>query len=204
MRKLLLFFGLMTIGTVTLIAQNQHQTFGQTILMYVDGDMLKVADSDVALVQKSIILKDCTVLNPDGSFRAMDGYQSRLKDGECMDMYGIKYRNEYQYRYKTKKENKGLAQSQIDNRYQNKLHYIKVSGKVYQVTNASQERLRKNVNLGNGILIEPFGIYKESGKEQVRLKDGECFSMGGIKFESSYDQRKMSVKNIRETRLEIQ
>ncbi|MFD2564369.1 DUF6799 domain-containing protein [Aquimarina rubra] len=202
MRKLILFFGLLTLGTITLIAQNQN--LEQTILMYVDGDMLKVVDKAITPLQETIILDDCTVLNPDGSFQAMDGYQSRLKEGEIMDMYGIEYRNEYQYRYKTKKENKGLNETQLEMRYQKKLHYIKISGKVYQVDNGSQKRLRNNLDLGNGIVIDPYGIYKESGKEQVRLRDGECLTMSGVQYENSYEQRKNLVKNIKKTTAEVQ
>ncbi|WP_299215284.1 DUF6799 domain-containing protein [uncultured Aquimarina sp.] len=204
MRKLILFFGLLTLGTITLMAQNQNQDFEQTILMYVDGDMLKVVDKAISPLQETIILDDCTVLNPDGSFQTMDGYQSRLKEGEILDMYGIEYRNEYQYRYKTKKENKGLNETQLDRRYQKKLHYIKISGKVYQVTNGSQKPLRTNLDLGNGIVVDPYGIYQESGKEQVRLKDGECINLSGVKFENSSDQRKILVKNIKKTIAEVQ
>ncbi|WP_378182740.1 DUF6799 domain-containing protein [Aquimarina sp. SS2-1] len=202
MRKLVLFFGLLTIGTSTLTAQNLNPE--QTVLMYVDGDMLVVVDKAVTPLQETIILDDCTVLNPDGTFQAMDGYQSRLKEGEIMDMYGIEYRNEYQYRYKTKKENKGLNEAQLEMRYQKKLHYIKLSGKVYQVINESQKRLRKNLNLSNGIVIDPYGIYKESGKEQVRLRDGECLTLNGIQYENSYEQRKDLVKNIKKPDTEVQ
>ncbi|AXT51075.1 hypothetical protein D1818_09640 [Aquimarina sp. BL5] len=202
MRKLILFFGLLILGTVILNAQNQDPE--KTMLMYVDGDMLQVIDGDITPLQESIILQDCRVLNSDGSFKAMDGYQSRLKEGECMDMYGIEYRNEYQYRYKTKKENKGLTQTQLTSKYQNKLHYIKISGKVYQVTNISQKPLRDNFDLANGVIVDPYGIYKESGKEQIRLIDGDCINLSGVKFENSYDQRKILVKKIKKTNNEVQ
>jgi hypothetical protein len=35
----------------------------------------------------------------------------RLRNGECLDMNGVKYSNEYQYRSKIKKENKILPRA---------------------------------------------------------------------------------------------
>jgi hypothetical protein len=37
------------------------------------------------------------------------GDRLRLRDGECLDMNGVKYSNEYQYRSKIKQENKNLT-----------------------------------------------------------------------------------------------
>ncbi|MBQ4819650.1 DUF6799 domain-containing protein [Aquimarina sp. MMG016] len=204
MRKLILFFGLLTLGTISLTAQNQEPNLEETILMYVDGDMLQVIDRDHLVLEESVILEDCTVLNSDGSFQAMDGGQSRLKDGECMDMYGIKYRNEYQYRYKVKKENKDLTGTQLDSRYEKKYHFIKIGSKVYQITDVSQKRLRKDITIGNGIVLDPYGTYQEPGQERVRLRDGECLNMGGVKFDNSYDQRKLMAKKIKKTNAAVQ
>jgi hypothetical protein len=38
------------------------------------------------------------------------GDRLRLRDGECLDMNGVKYSNEYQYRSKIKQENKNLTE----------------------------------------------------------------------------------------------
>jgi hypothetical protein len=41
------------------------------------------------------------------------GDRLRLRNGECLDMNGVKYSNEYQYRSKIKQENKKFTQSQM-------------------------------------------------------------------------------------------
>ncbi len=190
MRKTLLFLTVMVLGILSITAQNQDQ---QTF-MFIDGDMLQIIDREQVQLDASIMLSDCTTLNPDGSFLTADGEQLRLKDGECLDVYGVKYRNERQYRYKMKKENKGLNQAQIANRYQNKFHYIKIGGGVFKIQNVAQNRIRKPFTLKNGIVLDPFGIYKTADQEEIRLKEGEFFNMNGVKFENPYQYRKMISK----------
>jgi hypothetical protein len=71
--------------------------------MLVDGDVLQIRDRDQIRLQDKIILTDGTTVNPDGSSR---GDRLRLRNGECLDMNGVKYSNEYQYRSKIKQESK--------------------------------------------------------------------------------------------------
>ncbi len=191
MKKILVVFALMALGTTTLTAQDLVS------FLFVDGDMVQLADNEQVRLEEPIILQDCTVLNPDGSFQTMDGKQLRLKDGECLDMYGIKYRNEYQYRYKVKKENKDLTQLQKQSRYENKFHYVKVDGVVYKIKNQAQNRLRKPFTLKNGFVVDPYGTYKTPDLEEIRLKDGECLNMSGVKFEGMSQYRKVLGKKNR-------
>jgi hypothetical protein len=48
---------------------------------------------------KTKLLTDGTTVNPDGTSRKR-GDRLRLRNGECLDMNGVKYSNEYQYRSK--------------------------------------------------------------------------------------------------------
>ncbi len=189
MRKIVLFFT-MVFATVTVLAQN----LDQVNLMYVDGDMIKIKDGDQEQLQESTMLADCTTLYPDGTFKTADGEQFRLKDGECLDMYGIRYRNEYQYRYKVKKENKGLSQTQLQNKYQNRFHYLRVDGNVFRIQNLAQNRVRKPITLENKIIVDPFGTYQTPDQQEIRFNDGELLNMKGVKYDGIYEYRKVIAK----------
>ncbi|GAA4272827.1 hypothetical protein GCM10022258_21210 [Aquimarina gracilis] len=180
----------MVLGTLSLTAQNMDQSS----LVYIDGDMIQFEDNNQELLEESTMLLDCSTLFPDGSFKTADGLQFRLKDGECLDMYGIRYRNEYQYRYKMKKENKDLTPVQLQNRYQDKVHYIKLNGDVFKIKNRYQKRIRKPVTLKNNTIVDPFGTYKTPGQEEIRFKDGECLNSSGVKFEGISEYRKVLAK----------
>ncbi|MBQ0734760.1 DUF6799 domain-containing protein [Aquimarina celericrescens] len=186
MRKIVLFFT-MVFTIVTVLAQN----LDQVNLMYVDGDMIKIKDGDQEQLQESTMLADCTTLYPDGTFKTADGEQFRLKDGECLDMYGIRYRNEYQYRYKVKKENKGLSQTQLQNKYQNRFHYLRVDGNVFKIQNLAQNRVRKPITLENKIIVDPFGTYQTPDQQEIRFNDGELLNMKGVKYDGIYEYRKV-------------
>ena len=60
-------------------------------------------------------------------------------------MDGVKYRNEYQYRYKVQQENKGLTQVQIQERNQNRVHYMLANGEMIRVRNQSQKQATKSI-----------------------------------------------------------
>jgi hypothetical protein len=96
----------------------------------VDGDVLQIRDRDQIRLQDKIILTDGTTVNPDGSSR---GDRLRLRNGECLDMNGVKYSNEYQYRSKIKQEAKNLTQSQMMERNQERSHLTVIDGNVYQI-----------------------------------------------------------------------
>jgi hypothetical protein len=60
--------------------------------MLVDGDVLQIRDRDQIRLQDKIILTNGTTVNPDGTFEK-GGDRLRLRDGECLDMNGVKYSN---------------------------------------------------------------------------------------------------------------
>jgi hypothetical protein len=107
------------LGNTALFAQDQDPRPKQDRLMFVDGDVLQIKDRDQIRLQDKIILTDGTTVNPDGTFQKR-GDRLRLRN-ECLNMNGVKYSNEYQYRSKIKQENKNLTQSQMMERNQNVL-----------------------------------------------------------------------------------
>lgn len=197
MKKVVLTIAFVVLGAAAIIAQekDQDKVQDQDRLMLVDGDVLQIRDRDQIRLQDKITLNDGTVLNTNGTYQTRDRKQLKLKDGECIDNDGIMYRNEYQYRYKVNQENKGLSQGQVQERNQNRIHYMLVDGEMMQVRNQSQNRLQEKLNLNNGTTVNPNGTYQTKERKQMRLQDGECLNMDGQMFKNTYQHRKMVSKN---------
>ncbi|MDX1828097.1 MAG: DUF6799 domain-containing protein [Lutibacter sp.] len=192
MKQIILFLAFIVLGTMGLVAQDQDQIQDrdQTRLMLVDGDLLQIRDRDQIRLKDKITLNDGTVVNPDGTYQTRDRIQLRLKDGSCLDNDGILYRNEYQYRYKVQQENKGLSEAQTQARNQNRFQIMNIDGQLYQIRNQVQKQVREQLNLGNGLVVNPDGTYQRD-RIQLRLMDGECLNMDGEMYKNTYMHRKM-------------
>ena len=85
---------------VTTGRQDQDQTHDKDRdrLMLVDGDVLQKRDREQIRLKDKVTVNDGTVINPNGTYITRDQVRLRLKNGECLYMDGVKYRNEYQYR----------------------------------------------------------------------------------------------------------
>ena len=196
MKKLLILGLFLFFCSVQMNAQDkiQDQDRDQTRLMMVDGDLLQIRDRDQVQLKDKTTLADGTVLSANGRYVTRDGQRMRLRDGECLDGDGVKYNNEYQYRYKIMQENKGLSQEQMGERNQNRVHYVAMDGKVYRVNNAAQNRVQQQLKLSNGMTMNPDGTYGDMNQNQMRLRDGECLNMNGQKYQSMLQQRKMMMQ----------
>lgn len=198
MKKIMFMAAFVVLGTALLTAQERDQDRIQdqdrTKLVMVNGEMLEVRDRAQLQLKEKQTLADGTVVHPDGTYQTMEGQRLRLHDGECLDGDGIKYRNEYQYRYKVNQENKGLAQNQIEERNQNRLQYMQVDGEMYRIENQFQNRLQSQMNLADGVTVNPDGTYQTRDREQLKLQDGECLNLDGQKFQNLHQQRKMMVQ----------
>ena len=166
----------------------------QDRLMLVDGDVLQIRDRDQIRLNDELVLSDATIVNPNGTFQTKDRKQLRLKDGECLDMDGIKYRNEYQYRYKVKQEDKGLSQAQIQERNKDRSVLMQIDGNVYLLKNQFQKQLQQRYNFADGGFVDTDGSYLTRDRKQLRLMDGECLNMDGEKFKNAYAHREMETK----------
>ncbi|MEZ4875713.1 MAG: DUF6799 domain-containing protein [Flavobacteriaceae bacterium] len=196
MKKLILSIAFIALGAMAINAQDDTKgNFqSQERFMFVNGDVLQIRDRDQIRLKDKITLNDGTTLNTNGAFQTRNREQLKMQNGECLDQDGILYRNEYQYRYKIQQENKGLTQPQIQERNQNRIHYMLVEGEVFQIRNQFQNRLENEQNLGNGIILRPDGTYQTRNQEQLRLQDGECINMNGEEFKNTYQLRKNEAK----------
>ena len=190
MRKLVIFLAFIVLGTVGLVAQGTDRDRDR--LMLVDGDVLQIRDQDQTHLQDPITLNDGTIVNPDGTYQTRDRIMLRLKDGSCLDMDGVLYRNEYQYRYKIQQENKGLSVEQILAKNQNRFHIMMVDGEMYRIKNQSQTMIKEQLRLGNGVVINPDGTYQNRERKHLRLQDGESLNMNGEMYKNTYMHRKMT------------
>lgn len=189
-------------GTLFLTAQEHDrdriQDQDRTKLVMVNGEILELRDRAEMHLREKQTLTDGTVVNPDGTYQTRDGKKLRLQDGECLDGDGVKYRNEYQYRHKVNQENKGLTESQIQERNQNRVQYTQVDGEMYLIRNQDQSRLQKQLDFGNGVVLNPDGSYHGQDGKQLQLKNGECLNMEGEMFKNTNQHRKMVIqKNIK-------
>ena len=183
----------------TLLSAQEHdrdriQDQDRTKLVMVNGEMLELRDRAEMRLMENQTLSDGTVVHPDGTYQTRDGKRLRLQDGECLDGDGVKYRNENQYRHKVNQENKGLTESKIQERNQNRVQYSQVDGKMYLIRNQEQNRLQKQLVIGNGVVVNPDGSYKGKDGKQLQLKDGECLNMEGQMFKNTHQHRKMLVQ----------
>ena len=59
------------------------------------------------------------MVNPNGSYQLKNGKQKQLRNGECFDMEGLKYRSQDKLMQRIEKRN---AMNQRQNKNQNKLN----------------------------------------------------------------------------------
>ncbi|WP_299124672.1 DUF6799 domain-containing protein [uncultured Winogradskyella sp.] len=199
MKKILIFIAFVVFGTTAIVAQERDQDRIQdqdrTKLVMVNGEMLEVRERAHKRLQKKQELNDGTIVSSDGTYITRAQERLRLKDGQCLDMDGVMYRNEYQYRYKIQQENKGLTQAQIQERNQHRVHYMLVGGEMFQIRTQSQNRLEQQHKLNDGTVVNPDGTYQARNRKQLQLKDGECLNMDGEMFKNTYQHRKKVAKN---------
>ncbi len=198
MKKIVIFLIFVVFITTGLTAQERDhdriQDQDRTNLTMINGEMLQLRDRAQVRLKEQVTLKDGTIITPKGVYTTKDGKQLKLKNGECLDNDGIKYRNEYQYRYKIQQENMGLDHAQIQNRNQNRIHYVFMEGEILQIRNQSQERLQTSMTLNNGTIVNPDGTYQDRDRKQLRLKDGECLNMDGKLYQNQIQHRKMLIQ----------
>ena len=193
MKNLLILLVLLVLSPELMEAQDQEKDRDQdhTRLMMVDGNLLQIKDREQTQLKDKVTLNDGTVLSPNGRYVTRDGKKMRLRDGEFMDMDGIGYNNEYQYRFKVMQENKGLSQDQMRERNQNRTQFVVMDGNVYRIRSHEQSRLQEQMTLNNGMMVNPDGTYMDRDQKQQRLRDGECLTMNGQKYQDGLQQRKM-------------
>ena len=198
MKRIIYLVVIAFLGATALNAQERDrdriQDQDRTKLVMVNGEMLELKERAEMRLKEKATLSDGTIVSPDGTYIAKDGTKFRLNEGECLDGDGIKYRNEYQYRYKIQQENKGLTEVLVKERNQNRVHYTLVDGEMYLIRNQAQFRLNEKIELAEGISVNPDGSYLDRNRKQMQLRDGECINMEGQVYRNMHQHRKMLVK----------
>jgi len=86
---LVTIFAFMISGTA--FAQDQDKIIDANYCILLDGKVFKQYDGEIALLKKSLELKNGTVVNADGSYVLKDNKKMKLNDGECLGFSGKFY-----------------------------------------------------------------------------------------------------------------
>lgn len=197
MKRFFILCTALLIPVILLTAQDRDrdrtQDQDQTKILALNGTMLQLRDQTEMRIQDRQTLSDGTIIKSNGAYTAPNGKRYRLAEGECLDGDGALYRNEYQYRHKIEKENKGLSKAQIQERNQNRVHFTRINGQVYQVRHQEQIRLQNELRLKNGTLVFPDGTYQLQNRERRQLENNTCLDPSGQLFQNMYLYRKQMI-----------
>ena len=196
MKKMLFLLGFMFLATTVLTAQDQdkYHDQDQNRVMAVNGEMLLIKDHKPILLLSRLSLIDGTIVDRDGTCYTKDFKKFHVLAGECLDNNGIKYVNDYQYRFKVEQENKGLSLISIEKRNQNRFQLMLIDGDMFKILNHSQNPLQQTMKLKNGTVVNPNGICQTADQKQFSLLDGECLNMDGEIFHNSCVHQNMFVE----------
>ena len=108
MKMMILVFMSMIMLTGTIVAQSQQEeqkTQQDAVaknehLVMNDGKMMHNMDGKEMQIENDKTLKNGTTIKPDGSYQLKNGKQLSLRNGQCMDMNGRKYRSQGMFQRK--------------------------------------------------------------------------------------------------------
>ncbi|XVJ65088.1 MAG: hypothetical protein HEQ40_02525 [Lacibacter sp.] len=112
MKKILLVSFILATLTNIVVAQAPHQHIEQKLqgnatvetgyFFMENGKVLYIAGAMGmgSKIQNDMVLKNGTVIKSDGVYQLQDGTQLRLRNGQIMDVNGVKYKSERQFRKK--------------------------------------------------------------------------------------------------------
>jgi len=72
---------------------------------------------------------------------------------------------------------------------QDRTNLTMVNGEMLQLRDRAQVRLKEQVTLNDGTIINSKGLYTTKDGKQLRLKNGECLDNDGIKYRNEYQYR---------------
>jgi hypothetical protein len=170
---LLVFILALSVGYVPAQEMPQTQLKLQEYYMFKDGKMFHIRNQEEIQLNGSRTLVNGNVFNPDGSYQLRNKDKEMLKNGECLDSDGTRYKNQEQAVRKLQYRAQALALE----------YYMYQSGKMYQYQNQERTQLEQQATLQNGTTIDPDGNMLSKNK-QVRLKEGECVDTEGNRYEN--------------------
>ena len=108
MKKMILVSMSLILLTGTIVAQSQQEeqktqqnaVVEKEHLVMKEGKMMHNMDGKEMQMQNDMTLKNGTTVKPDGSYQLRNGKQLHLRNGQCMDMDGKKYRSHQMFQRK--------------------------------------------------------------------------------------------------------
>lgn len=93
---------LLTTASIAQQAQGQNKieqiiTVNDEHLLMKDGKMYHNMNGKEMMMQNQMTMQNGTVMNADGSYRLKNGKQRQLRNGQCMDMDGKKYKSHHMF-----------------------------------------------------------------------------------------------------------
>ncbi|WMN06741.1 DUF6799 domain-containing protein [Marivirga arenosa] len=108
MKKLALVFISMLFLIGTAFAQDQDRDRNQDRVhdhyTLKDGKMYQFKNGEQLMLQNQVRLENGTVINPNGTYQLQNREMKQLRDGECLDMLGKKYRNREHFEKQIKRQ----------------------------------------------------------------------------------------------------
>lgn len=101
MKKILLaVMSIIILASATSAQQKQDESTNQpgaTVndehMTMKDGKMYHSLNGKEMMMEKQMTLHNSTVMHPDGSYQLQNGKKRQLRNGQCMDMNGRKFRS---------------------------------------------------------------------------------------------------------------
>ena len=98
-------------------AQIQERTQNRYHIMNIDVQLYQIKNQSQNKLKQQLKLNNRVVVNPDGSYTNRDGKQLHLRDGECLNMDGQMFKNNYMNRkmvvQKNMNANKTMTQKKV-------------------------------------------------------------------------------------------
>ncbi len=139
--------------------------------MFQDGQMHRIREGSRTQLQTQVRLNNGTIIEPNGYFQVANRKRKLLRNGECIDFEGNRYRNQERY------------QKMITQLAQNN-HFIMQNGNVFQVQNGRKSRIQNQVRLDNNTTIDQDGTVRNENRKEYRLREGECLDNEGKRYRS--------------------
>lgn len=113
------------------------------------------------------------VVNPDGSYQLQNQKQLRLKNGECLDLDGNRYKSQQEFQQRMQVRARAMAQE----------HLVYQNGQLYRMQNQERTQLQEKFQFKNGMQVNPYG----SGQMKM-VNSSEC------KMESALTWMEIGIK----------
>ena len=149
--------------------RSQNQDRIQEHILMENGNLYRVMNQERIQLRDQFQLNNGGIINADGTYQLQNKNTRRLKDGQCLDMEGNRYRNQDHFNRHVQARTQAM----------NKEYLMMQNGQVYQYQNNERTQLQERFQLKNGTQINPDGNVQLRNKKQIRLSEGECVDMDG-------------------------